>query len=39
MKTKEVIFLLNRMHEEVKEMLIEERTRGLLEKLSKSIDK
>ena len=40
MKTKEVIFLLNKMHEEVKALIIEEQTRNLLDKLSsKAIDK
>ncbi len=40
MKTKEVIFLLNKMHEEIKEILIEEKTRKILDCLSsKSIDK
>lgn len=40
MKTKEVIYLLNKMQEEVKTMIIEEQTRNLLAKLSsKAIDK
>lgn len=40
MKTKDVIYLLNQMHEEIKSLLIEEQTRKILASLpSKPIDK
>ena len=40
MQTKDVIYLLNQMHEKVKTILIEEQTRKILESLpSKPIDK